>query len=158
MLLSCAMSEMCRLIVLSESGTESILEAAASPSIREHRSFAAGRINVSPVVCAFPALAICNATRYDASVAFPFSLTKSSTIFYWPWNVWSFFWKNSGGFSVTSSTCLDSRCRRSFAGLMLSLAKISWPLDTHTADLNKTFYFGMRLIVTALVIFCTNFY
>ncbi len=70
-----------RLTVLSESGTESILEAAASPSITEHRSFAAGRNNMSPIVCAFPALAIRNATRYEATVAFPFNLTKSSTIF-----------------------------------------------------------------------------
>ncbi len=104
---------------------ELILEAAASPSSTEHRYFAAGRINVSPVVCAFPALAIRNAMRYEASVAFPFNWTKSSTIFFWPWKVWSFLWKNSGGFPATS-TCLVSRCRRSFAGLMLSLAKISW--------------------------------
>ncbi len=122
---SCAMSEMRRLIVLSESGTESILEAAASRSIMEHRSFAAGRINFSPIVCAFPALAIRNATRYEATVAFPFNLTKSSKKKFWPWKVWSFLWKNSGDFPATS-TCLVSRCRRSLAGLMLPLATISW--------------------------------
>ncbi len=62
---------------------------------------------------------------FSTRVAFPFSLTRSSTIFYWPWKVWSLPWKNSGGFPATS-TCLDSRCRQSFVCLMLSLAKISW--------------------------------
>lgn len=76
------MSEMRRLIVVSDSGAESILEAAASPTIREHMSFVAGRINVSPMVCALPALAIRNATRCEASVAFPFHLMKSPTIFF----------------------------------------------------------------------------
>ncbi len=105
---------MCWLIVLSESGTESILEAAVSPSITEDRSFAAGRINVSPVVCAFPALAIRNATRYEATVAFPFNLTKSSKKKFWPWKVWSFLWKKCWrfscyldmlGFKVSSKFC-----------------------------------------------------
>ncbi len=136
-----------RLTVLSESGTESILEAAASPSITEHRSFAAGRNNMSPIVCAFPALAIRNATRYEATVAFPFNLTKSSKknsylerfevfsgkiqeIFLLPQHAWfqvksSHLYLYSAFNNTNCNKALLSRCRRSFAGLMLSLAKIS---------------------------------
>ncbi len=121
---SCAMSEMRWLIVLSESGTESILEAAASPSITEHRSFAAGRINVSPIVCAFPALAIRNSTLMK--LQWPFHLIwQNLQQFFSDLERFEVF---SGDFPATS-TCLVSKCR-SFAGLMLSLAKIYWQI-TH---------------------------
>ena len=68
------MSEMQCWMVLSDIGITFSLVAEASPAITEHMSLAAARSNALPVLWGLPALGVRNTTRYDASVAWVFTV------------------------------------------------------------------------------------
>ena len=93
---SSAISSICLVMVLAERGAHATFWIAASPKGSQQMSSAAGRMNSSPIVNGFLALAMWSATRNDALSAD--TLDEMAAFNNCFWSCWGFFLlKNSKG-------------------------------------------------------------
>lgn len=109
-----------RVTVLADKGTYAILLTAASPRSLRQMSLVEGKINSSPIVNGFLALAIRLATKYDALSPFALIDVVAASNSFCPSCSRFFLSKYSGGLFFNPG-CLVSKWRSNFEGFIASL-------------------------------------